>query len=108
MSKVFVTHRFDMNDADYVYGCQILEKEEWEKFKEWVEKKEYISVYHNNDERERAFSDVELEVTDITKEQEQFLTKLGLNDFGMDIPGMVEYEDYLYDLEHENDEEDSE
>lgn len=43
MSKVFVRHTFDMNDADYVYGCQIVEKEEWEKFKEWVEKKNILA-----------------------------------------------------------------
>ena len=108
MGKVFVKHTFDMNDGDYVYGCQILGKEEWEKFKKWVEQEDYISVYHNNDDRERPFSDVELKVTDITEEQEQFLTKLGMDDFGMDIPGMVEYEYYLYNLEHEEDEEDGE
>lgn len=101
MSKVFVKHTFDMNDADYVYGCQILEKEEWERFKKWAEKQEYISVYHNNDEMERPFSDIEINVTDITEEQEQLLTKLGLNDFGMGIPGMYAYADYLWDLTHE-------
>lgn len=108
MAKVFVKHGFDMNDADYVYGCQIVEKEEWEKFKKWAEKQDYISVYHNNDDRERPFSAVEIEVTDITEEQEQFLTKLDLDDFGMDIPGMNEYEIYLYNLKHEEDEEDGE
>lgn len=108
MGKVFVKHTFDMNDGDYVYGCQILEKEEWEKFKKWAEQEYCISVYHNNDDRERPFSDVEIEITDITEEQEQFLTKLGLDDFGMGIPGMYQYEDHLQDLEYENDEEDSE
>lgn len=99
MSKVFVKHTFDMNDADYVYGCQIVGKEEWENFKKWAEKKETIWVYHNNDETERPFSEIEITVTDITEEQEQLLTKLGLSNFGMDIPGMYEYRDYLWDLE---------
>lgn len=105
MSKVFVKHTFDMNDADYVYGCQILEKEEWEKFKKWAKKEETIWVYHNNDETERSFNDIEYEVTPITEEQEQFLTKLGLDNFGMNIPGYYAYEDYLYDQEHEDEEE---
>lgn len=98
MSKVFVKHTFDMNDADYVYGCQIVGKEEWENFKKWAEKKETIWVYHNNDETERLFSEIEITVTEITEEQEQLLTKLGLSNFGMDIPGMYEYRDYLWDL----------
>lgn len=105
MSKVFVKHTFDMNDADCVYGCQILEKEEWEKFKDWAEKEETICVYHNNNEKERPFNKIGCKVTSITEEQEQFLTKLGLNNFGMNIPGWYAYEDYLYDQEHGEDEE---
>lgn len=108
MSKVFVKHTFDMNAVDSVYGCQILGKEEWERFKQWAEKQEYISVYHNKVDMERPFSDIEIKVTDITEEQEQFLTKLGLNDFGIGIPGIYAYADYLWDLKHEGDEEDEE
>lgn len=44
MSIVLVKHSFDMNDADYVYGCHVLEKESWEKFKEYAKKQEILYV----------------------------------------------------------------
>lgn len=105
MYKVFVKHAFDMNDADYVYGCQIIEKEKWEEFKNWAEKQESICVYNSGDTTERPFKQVRLKVINITNEQAQFLTEFGLDDFGMEIPGMSEYEEYLYDLENETEEE---
>lgn len=105
MSTVLVKHTFDMNDADYVYGCQVLEKENWEKFKEWAKKQEIIEVYHNNDYMSRPFDDIDFKVIELTEEQTNTLEDLNLLDFGMDIPG---YYAYLHPEDKDEDEYDDE
>lgn len=76
---------FDMNDADYIYGVKIWDKEEFKKYKEKAMKEEELGLFRHDCDKdwspEKIFNEY-IEIKEITKEQAQVLTELGLADFG--------------------------
>lgn len=99
MSKLLVKFKYDMNDGDYIYGIHVIDEKEWKKLKFLWEIQEGVCVYHNNDSQRRNYNELlsNIFVEELTEEEYNVLEKLGLIDFGQDLPDY----DELYDEEEE-------
>lgn len=88
-----------MNDGDYIYGIHVIDEKEWKKLKFLWEIQEGVCVYHNNDSQRRNYNELlsNIFVEELTEEEYNVLEKLGLIDFGQDLPDY----DELYDEEEE-------
>lgn len=105
MGKVLIKFKYDMNDADYIYGIHAMDKERWEKWVKVYKSMSSVCMYHNDCERDLTpdkFLSI-LQVTDITDEEYATIKKLGLIGFGQSLPiAYYQPEDTEFELEPED------
>lgn len=100
MAKVLIKMKYDMNDADYIYGVHAMDKERWEKWKKLYCQMDTLYKYSNNDECDRSpeeFFKWYIKEQEITDEEYNVLNKLGLIGFGERLPNAYykPAEDYI-------------
>lgn len=81
MSKYLLKIEFDCNDADYVYGCQIIDEEMREIIDENGDKEVSFGSYDFSAGNNRTIDEC-MSYTEISDEQAAVLVKLGLDSFG--------------------------
>lgn len=81
MAKYLLKIEFDCNDADYVYGCQIIDEKLKKTIDENGNRLVMFGAYDFSGGNERAINDC-MEYVKITDEESATLKKFGLHKFG--------------------------
>lgn len=108
MGKVLVKFKYDMNDADYIYGIHVMDKEEWNKVEQNWKDVGGLCVFDRDDCTTRSYKQImkHTEVLDITDQEYDVLKKLDLIDFGKYLPeaDKDEFDEDEFDDEEDEDE----